>query len=424
MGRPCTVVPVRGSGFETSTGDSPVTGCAASAKSRARETRQRVVLMGLMAASVLSPFGLLAAETKAPGTQLVYFGTYTSPRSKGIYVAQFNPDGGQLSAAELAAETPNPTFLAPGPQGRTLYAVNEVGDFDGKHQGAVSAFRVDARTGKLTLLNQQPSGGSGPCHLAVAEDGKCVLVANYGSGSIAALPIERDGRLRQPSVTVQHQGSSVNHQRQEGPHAHFISWGPENRLVFTCDLGLDKVLIYRLGEAGGSLTPNDPPAFALKPGSGPRHMAFHPDGRMAFILNELSSTLTVCAYDRGSGELKEVQTLSTLPEGFSGANTCAEVAVHPSGHFVYASNRGHDSIAVFAVEETGGKARAVQHQRTGGRTPRHFALDPTAKWLLAENQDSNEVAVFEVNPQTGQLAATERSQPVGAPVCAVFIPKQ
>jgi 6-phosphogluconolactonase len=356
--------------------------------------------------------------------QYVYFGTYTSKQIKGIYVAQFDPSTGQLAALQLAAETKNPTFLALDPTRRFLYAVNEIGDFDKKGNGAVSAFSVEPQTGKLTFLNQQASGGSGPCHLAVSDTHNCVLAANYGSGSVVVLPVEADGRLQAPSATVQHRGSSVNRERQEGPHAHFITWDPVNRFVLTCDLGLDKVLVYRLEEHPLSLTPNDAPFFAVKAGSGPRHLAFHPNGRIAFLLNELSSTLTVCEYDGQRGELKEIQTASTLPEGFSGRNTCAEVAVDPTGKFVYASNRGHDSIAVFSIDPASGMVRCIQHQSTEGKTPRHFAIDPTGKWLLAENQDSDKVVVFSLSAETGRLATTGQSQSVGAPVCAVFVPKQ
>jgi 6-phosphogluconolactonase len=364
-----------------------------------------------------------ALAGEATGIQRVYFGTYTSQKSKGIYFAEFNPDTGKLGVPQLAAETRNPTFLALDPKGRVLYAVNEVNDFGKNGQGSVSAFSLNAVTGELTFLNQKPSGGAGPCHLAVAQSGQCVVAANYGSGSIAIIPIEPDGRLGGPGMSVQHHGSSANRQRQEAPHAHCITWDPANRLVLACDLGLDKVLIYQLDPNQRSLSANDPPDFSLKPGSGPRHLAFHPNGRLAYILNELSSTLTVCTYDAQRGELKEIQTASTLPGSFAGANTCAEVAIHPSGRFVYASNRGHDSIAVFAVEQMTGKVKCIQHQSTQGKMPRHFLLDPNAKWLLAENQESDDVAVFALNAETGRLTPTGVSEGIGAPVCAVFVPQ-
>ena len=246
---------------------------------------------------------------------LVYIGTYTGGKSKGIYVSRFDPATGQLTSPELAAATPSPSFLALHPGGRFLYAVGETTNLGGKRVGAVSAFSLDAKTGKLTLLNQQSSGGAGPCHLAVDQTGKCLLAANYGSGSIAALPIQADGTLGEPGAVIQHQGSSVNPQRQAGPHAHFITPDPANRFALTCDLGLDQVLVYRLDPAKSTLAANDPPFAAVKPGSGPRHLAFHPSGRYVFLINEMGSTLTAFAYDAQRGALKELQTVSTLPGG-------------------------------------------------------------------------------------------------------------
>ncbi len=358
------------------------------------------------------------------GTQFVYFGTYTGANSKGIYVAHFEPQTGELSAPELVAETPNPTFLAVDPKRHCLYVVNEIADFGHGNSGAVSAFSLDDKTGHLVLLNQEPSGGAGPCHLAVAQSGKCVLVANYGSGSVAALPVQADGRLGAPSSSIQHHGSSINRQRQEGPHAHFVTWDPPGRIVLACDLGLDKVLLYQMDVAQLKLLPSESPSFEVKPGSGPRHLAFAPNGRYVYILNEISSTLTACSYDASQGELKEIQTVSTLPQDFKGANTCAEVAVHPNGRFVYASNRGNDSISVFAINAATGRVNLIQQESTQGKTPRHFAVDPTGRWLLAENQDSNNVVVFALDNQTGRLTSAGVSQKLGAPVCAVFVPKR
>ncbi|HZR20315.1 MAG TPA: lactonase family protein [Verrucomicrobiae bacterium] len=358
----------------------------------------------------------------SPGAQLVYFGTYTGQKSQGIYVAEFETATGRLSDARLAAKTRNPTFLAIDPKRQLLYAVNEIGDFEGGKSGAVSAFRIDAKTGNLDFLNEQSSGGAGPCHLAVASNGTCVLVANYGSGSVAVLPLEADGRLRAPSASVQHHGGSINPQRQDGPHAHFITWSPDEQLILTCDLGLDQVLFYRLDPARFLLNPNEPPFFSIKPGSGPRHLAFHPAGRFAYVLNEISSTLTCCTYDSRRGLLNEVQTVSTLPGTYHGANTCAEVQIHPSGKYLYASNRGHDSIAVFKLDSKTGAASLIQNQSTQGKTPRHFSLGPAAGWLIAENQDSDNVVVFKVDGDNGTLAPTGQSLKIGAPVCAVFLP--
>jgi 6-phosphogluconolactonase len=368
---------------------------------------------------------LMSAEVPAAKhPTLVYIGTYTEGKSRGIYAARFDTAAGTLSTPELAAETKNPTFLALHPNGRWLYAVGEINNFGGTRAGAVSGFSIEQKTGKLTLLNQQQSGGGGPCHVAVDRTGKCVLVANYGSGSVAALPLKADGKLGEPSTTIQHQGSSVNPQRQAGPHAHFITPDPANRFALACDLGLDKVLLYRLDAVRGGLTPNAPPWAKVKPGSGPRHLAFHPNGRWVYLINEIASTLAVLAYDAEQGAMQELQTLSTLPDDFKGENICAEVQVHPSGKFVYGSNRGHDSITVFAVNSKTGKLSFVERQSTQGKTPRHFALDPSGRWLLAENQDSNTIVVFRVDAKTGRLTATGQKMEVGAPVCVVFVPER
>ena len=353
---------------------------------------------------------------------LVYFGTYTGGNSKGIYVARFDSENGNLTEPELEAETRNPSFLAVHPNERFLYAVGELNEFQGKRAGAVSAFSLDAKTGRLTLLNQQPSGGLGPCHLSLDSKGRCILVANYGSGSIASLPVQKDGRLGEAVSTIQHAGSSVNPQRQAGPHAHHIIVDRGDRHALVCDLGLDKVLVYRLDTKYAKLVPNDPPFAPVAPGAGPRHLAFSPNGKLAYVISEMASTITAFAYDARRGAMTEFQTVSTLPENFTGNSSCAEIQVHPSGKFVYGSNRGHDSIAVFAVDKESGKLTLVEHQSTLGKTPRHFAIDPTGRWLLAENQGSDSVVVLEIDPKTGRLRVTGRTISVGSPVCAVFAP--
>src|SRR5437773_6273920 len=282
---------------------------------------------------------------------LVYFGTYTGPKSKGIYVSKFETATGKLTGPELAAETKSPSFLAVHPNQHFLYAVGEIDNFEGKRAGAVSAFSIETRTGHLKLLNQQPSGGLGPCHLVLNSTGACVLTANYGSGSIALLPVHKDGTLSAPASTIQHSGASAHPQRQSGPHAHFISTDAGSRHALVCDLGLDKVLIYRLEENSAKLVPNDPPSAPVAPGAGPRHLALAPDGKVTYVINEMGSSITEFAYDELRGAMTELQTVSTLPEKLAGNNSCAEIAVHPSGKFVFGSNRGHDSIAVFAVDD-------------------------------------------------------------------------
>jgi len=358
------------------------------------------------------------------GESLVYFGTYTGANSRGIYVSWFNSTTGKLSAPELAAELVNPTFLAISPDQKYLYAVSEVDQIDGKSTGAVDAFALDARTGKLTPLNRQLSGGSGPCQIAVDATSKCLLVANYGGGSIAALPVHADGSLGEATTILQHTGSSVNTNRQAGPHAHFISSSPDNRFTLDCDLGLDKISVNQLDAPAARLTPNEPPFAAVTPGSGPRHLVFSADARFVYVVNEMAGTITVFSYAPANAAMTGLQTVSTLPGDFNGNNTCAEIALHPNGKFLYASNRGHDSIAVFAVNQQTGRLNFVEHQSTQGRTPRHFAIDPTGRWLLAENQNSDSVVVFALDPETGKLKPAGQTLSLGAPVCAVFVPEK
>ncbi len=370
---------------------------------------------------------LLVSISAIPGTALskqflVYFGTFTGTTSQGIYVSRLDTASGELSAPALAAQTVNPSFVAIEPHHRFLFAVNETDHFNGQASGSVTAFRLDASTGKLEFLDQQPSGGTGPCHITVDSTGKYVLVANYNSGSVAVLPVQANGFIGPPTAVIQHHGSSVNPQRQAGPHAHCVAVDAVTHHVFACDLGLDKVMIYRLNESNGALTTNEIPWAEVKPGSGPRHIVFHPDGRHAYVISEMGSTLTAFDYDREHGALTEIQTVSTLPEDFHGVNTCAEVAVHPSGKFVYASNRGDDSLAVFAVDRTSGRLDFVERQSTRGKVPRCFGIDPTGQYLIAANQNSDSVVVFRINAQTGQLTWTGQTLEVGKPVCVLFVP--
>ena len=363
-----------------------------------------------------------AAESESKSKQMfVYFGTYTGAKSKGIYLSSLDLGTGKLTAPELAAEVKNPSFLAIHPGHRFLYAVGEIGDFGGKRAGAVSAFAIDAQSGKLALLNQQSSGGDGPCHLVVDKAGKNVLVANYGGGSVAALPLQADGKLGEASAFIQHKGASVNAQRQKEPHAHSINLDAANRFAVVGDLGLDKVLIYKFDSAKGTLTPNDPPATEVKPGSGPRHFAFHPSGRYAYVINEILCTVTAFAYDSGRGVLQEVQTVPTLPGPVQPSYSTAEVQVHPSGKFLYGSNRGHDTIAAFGIDEKTGRLTYVEHEPTQGKVPRGFGIDPTGQFLLAANQNSDTVGVFRIDAKTGALNATGQILEVPAPVCVKFL---
>lgn len=351
----------------------------------------------------------------------VYFGTYTRGESKGIYRAKLDRSTGALTDLQLAAELVNPSFLALHPKLPRLYACGEVGEFAGGKGGAVSALAIDEATGGLTLLNQQTSGGVGPCHLSVDPAGRNVLVANYGGGSVAALPLDDEGRLKAPSSVVQHSGfSGVHPTRQKGPHAHSVNLSPDGRFAFVADLGQDKLMVYRFDSAAGLLAANDPPSVALAPGAGPRHFAMHPSGRFGFVINELNATITSLAYDASSGVFRVIDSASTLPPEFDGRNTSAEVVVHPSGRFVYGSNRGHDSIAVFALDESTGRLTARGQTPCGGRTPRNFAIEPSGRFLLAANQDSGNVVVFRIDPNSGDLKPAGVELKVPVPVCVRF----
>jgi 6-phosphogluconolactonase len=363
-----------------------------------------------------------AVAKGAAGEYLVYVGTYTGQKSKGIYAYRFNARTGSVTALGVAGETVNPSFLAIHPNHKYLYAANEVGDFAGGHAGAVSAFALDARTGKLTFLNQVSSQGADPCYLVVDSTGRNVLVANYGSGTVAVIRLEKDGRLGAASSVIQHSGSSVDRARQEGPHAHSINLSADNRFAIAADLGLDELLVYRFDADRGTLQANDPPFAKVNPGAGPRHFVFHPSGRFAYVISEIQCTITAFAFDAAHGTLRQLQTLSTLPQGFAGQNDDAEVRVHPSGKFVYGSNRGHDSIALFAVDPERGTLRLVENISTQGKTPRNFNLDPTGTYLFAANQDTDNVVIFRVDPDTGHLTPTGQVLSVPSPVCVRFVP--
>ncbi|MFH1743654.1 MAG: lactonase family protein [bacterium] len=348
----------------------------------------------------------------------VYFGTYTGGNgsSKGIYRSTLDLDTGELSEPVLVVETANPSFLEIHPNGKFLYAVSESGG-----AGGVSAFAIDPDTGGLKLLNQQTSAGAGPCYVCIDHAGKNVLVANYGSGSASVIPINADGTLGEPTGFVQHEGSSVNPSRQSGPHAHSVNVSPDDRFAFVADLGLDKILIYKLDIEKGTIVANSPPYAQVKPGAGPRHFAFHPSGKFAYLINELNGTMTSFAYDASSGALTEIQTITTLPSGFQGDNWCAEVRAHPGGKFLYGSNRGHDSIVVYRIEPGKGTLTFVEHETAGIKTPRNFNIDPTGKFCLVANQDADTVVVFRIDQKTGALEPTGHKISVGKPVCIRFL---
>jgi 6-phosphogluconolactonase len=365
--------------------------------------------------------GVVSSGEESPKKFLVYAGTCTAgTKSQGIYRMELDLATGKLSEPVIAGRTLNPSFLAIHPSGKYLYAVNEVSDFnDKKGTGGVSAFTLDSKTGDLTLLNPEPSMGEHPCHVITDKAGKYVLVANYTGGSACVLPIEADGKLGKPTGFVQHTGKSVNPARQEKAHAHSINLDAANRHAFVADLGLDEVRIYRFEK--GKLTANDPPSVRMKPGAGPRHFAFHPTGKFAYVINELDSTVTAMNYDATKGALEVIQSVSTLPKGYKGSTTTAEVVVHPSGKFLYGSNRGHDSIAIFTIDQETGRLTPAGHQGKGIKTPRNFAIEPTGKYCLVASQGSGTILVFRIDPKTGALEPTESKAEVPAPVCVRFL---
>lgn len=396
-----------------------------------RDLVVRSTFAGGLAAMVIAAARLACA---ADGTHFVWFGTYTGPKtgSEGIYVARFDAEQSTLAAPELAATAKNPSFLALHPSLPVLYTVAETSDTAGKPAGAIQSWAIDTKTGRLRLLNERLSGGPGPCHLCVDRTGKVVVAANYGGGSTICLGIAPDGSLNpvvdgMPGGFLQHTSSrgaepGINLQRQEKPHAHSADISPDGRHAFVCDLGLDEVIIYALDTAKATLAPHGRARVAN--GAGPRHFALHPGGRFAYCVNELDLTVTAFAFDSQAGTLAPLQSLSTLPEGVVDRTgfSCAEIAVHPSGRFVYASNRGHDTIAIFTVDEATGRLTFRHAEPIRGKTPRHFAISPDGRFLLAEGQASNTVALFSIDPKTGMLVFTERSITVPAPVAAVFRP--
>lgn len=368
---------------------------------------------------------LIAAAAPVPqsGKYLFFVGTYTDDgsKSKGIYAYRFDANTAEITPIGLVAETTNPSFVALHPNGRFLYAVNEVGNYKGPNSGGVSAFSIDRATGKLTFLNEVPSRGADPCYIMVDKTGKYVLVANYTGGSVAVFPVLEDGKLGEASAFVQHTGHGSDPKRQEGPHAHSIDLSLDNRFAMVDDLGLDELLVYKFDSATGSLTPNNPKSAKLDPGAGPRHFVLHPSGKFAYVVAEMHSSVTAFSNDAKTGTLKPLQTLSTLPKGFSGENDDAEIQMHPSGKFLYASNRGHDSVAVFAIDPKKGTLTSIEDTPTQGKIPRSFEIDPTGRFLFAANQKSDNIVVFRIDAKTGHLTPAGQVLEVASPVCVKFL---
>lgn len=356
-----------------------------------------------------------------PQPSVAYIGTYTRKESfvdgkgKGIYVFRLDPASGALTFDSMISGMINPSFLAIAPSKNRLYAVNEISGKVGLH-GLVSAFAIDPVTYDLTYLNSQSTHGLAPCHLSIDSTGRFVLVANYETGSLCVLPVMADGRLGKASDVIQLQGSGP-HPRQEGPHAHMITPGPDGRFVFAVDLGTDRIYVYRLELERGKLIPADPPWTQLPPGTGPRHLIFHPNRRFAYVINELQSSIISFLYDERIGSLQAIQSISTVPDDFAGENLSAEIQIAPTGKFIYTSNRGHDSIVVFAVDGETGELAYIGHEHHRCASPRHFTLVPSGSYLFFANQDGDTVVTFQVDPGSGRLTVTDQEIGVPTPAC-------
>jgi 6-phosphogluconolactonase len=365
------------------------------------------------------------AKGSAGGASLLFVGTGTQTGSKGIYGYRFNAAHGTLAPSGLAAEAPSPSFLALSPNGKYLFAVNEIDTYQGAKSGAVSSYWLDRATGKLTLVNTVASGGSGPCHVNIDHSGRVLLVANYSGGSAASFQIGADGKLSE-AVSVFHYdskgaGPGQDKERQEQAHAHHATPSPDNRLVYINDLGLDQIHIYRLDAPSAKLTPNQPADWQDAPGSGPRVLRFHPNGRWAYCVNELASTIDLLSWDAGTGQLKLIEATSLLPEGFHGLSRAAEIIFDKKGRYAYAANRDNDFLATFAIDPMSGQLSALHRSPCGGKIPRHIALDPSERWILVANQDSNVISVFRRNSKTGQLSPSGQDFPIQSPQCILFV---
>lgn len=380
-----------------------------------------VIMLPLISAT-LGPTNSLLKGGKA----IVYVGTFRGETSKGIYAFRFDNSSGKLEPLGLMAEASRPLFLALHPDRHFLYAVSRPSSVERKNIGVVLAFAIDVKTGKLTPLSSQPSQGIDPAYISVDQMGQNLFVANFGSnggeGTVSVFPIKKDGSLAEASDVIRYSGTGVHPQRQQGPHSHAINVTPDNRFVIVAELGLDKLFLYHFDPQRGKLTPNDPPFAALHPGAGPRHLVFHPNGKFVYVVSEIQSTITTFAYDARAGGLRGLQTTTTLPQDFSGTNSASEVQVHPGGKFLYASNRGDDSIAVFSIEPHLGTLKLIELTRAQGKTPGTFGIDPTGNWLIVANQGSDSLVLFRLDQITGKLQQTGQSFAVGTPSCVRFLP--
>jgi 6-phosphogluconolactonase len=371
-----------------------------------------------MRLTLILPALLLAHAASA---QIMYVGTYTDGTSKGVYAYRFDSKAGSMAPLGLMAETPNPTFVALHPNGKFLYAVNEVDRYDGKKAGSVTGWSIDRATGKLTLLNTVSTGGPGPCHLIVDATGKTLMVANYGGGSFASMPIGADGKLGEAASFIQDTGSSVDKSRQGEPHGHSVNLPKSNKFMLGADLGTDHVMVFKLDPATAKLTAADPPFVSVKPGSGPRHLVIAPDQKHVYVLSEMASSVTTFEFNAANAAMKDIDVVSALPADFKGQSTAAEIQIDATGRHLYTSNRGHDSIAVFDIDPKTAKPKLVQNISTGGVTPRAFVIDPSGNFVIAGNQKTNSITTFKINHATGKLTAVGEKVALGSPVSFVFL---
>jgi 6-phosphogluconolactonase len=355
----------------------------------------------------------------AKGEYFVYIGTYTRQTSKGIYGFRFEPSSGKMTPLGLMAATPSPSFLAVHPNQRFVYATNER-EYEEKMGNKVSAFAIDPKTGQLTLLNRVASQGDGPVHDTVDKAGKNVIVADYRGGSLAVLPIHADGSLGEASASDAHRPETGGNPDRQKPIVHGVAVSPDNRFVAAAENGMDEVRMYHFDADKGTIVPTDPPFLKVAADLAPRHPAFHPNGKTLYILNEHASSVTVLAYSAADGGIRELQTISTLPKDFSGRNSTGQLQVDKTGKFLYASNRGHDSIAVFAIDPAKGTLSPIEYVPIGGKTPRDFSLDPTGSYLFVGNQASNTISLFHVDPKSGRLTSAGPPLDVPEPACIAF----
>jgi len=358
-------------------------------------------------------------DTNAPST-IVYIGTYTGKGSEGIYRFSLDNAKAELTSEGLAAKIANPSFLAFSPDQKYLYCINEISDFRGKKSGGATSFAVDRNATELRQLDQAPSGGVGPCYISAMPDSSGVLVANYGSGDVSMIPTMPNGELEQaPAAVAHHEGKSVVPKRQEAPHAHCIMPDPTGQWALAVDLGIDQVIAYKL--AKGTMDTSSPVVNKTHAGAGPRHIAFHPNGKWAYVSNELDSTITAWTWDADSGRLSEIESTTTLPADFTADNYPAEVLVHPSGKFAYLSNRGHNSVAVFGIDLASGKVTLTSTEPTRGDHPRGMTLSPDGKILIAANQNTDSLSVYRINPATGHPEFASEYKGISRPTCIVFL---